>query len=53
MTEDDEPIPCPYCRSDLTPTVVATKSDEELTWVKWQMRCSECGYRGFTKEEVT
>jgi|DEB19_MinimDraft_3_1074340.scaffolds.fasta_scaffold92566_4 DNA-directed RNA polymerase subunit RPC12/RpoP len=51
MTED-EPTPCPYCRADLQPMVVANKESDGLSWHKYQMRCSECGYRGFTWEEV-
>lgn len=50
---DDEPITCPVCRSDLQPAVLASKSTDEVSWCKMEMRCSECGFRGFEWDELT
>lgn len=52
MTDDQEPAPCPFCRSELRPVVLNYKDTDTLSWTKYQLRCPDCGYRGFTWEET-
>ena len=50
--QEDEDEPCPVCRSDLQIRLLASKSNDEVSWYKYQYQCFECDYKGLTWEIV-